>query len=82
MILCGKTRIHQVPLLMIPLFQSSVIEHFQMILNDEWNNIVFQTFLEHNQSAHTTIPILKRVDALQSYMKIQNVMCKLSGETA
>lgn len=50
---------------MIPFFQSTIVEHFQSILDNEWNDIIFEALLEHNQSAHTAIPILERMDSLE-----------------
>ena len=34
---------------------------------------MFQTLLEHNQSAYTTITILKRMDSLKPHMEVQNI---------
>ena len=59
---------------MIPFFQSTIIEQFQIILDNKRNNIVFQALLEHNQSAYTTITILKRMDSFKLHMKVQNIL--------
>lgn len=56
-VLCGQTGIRQIAFFIVPFFQSSIIEHLQIVLNDKRNNIIFQALLEHNQSAYTTIPI-------------------------
>ena len=56
-ILCCQTGICQTTFFVVPFLQSTVIEHFQIVLNNKWNNIVFQTLLEHNQSSHTTITV-------------------------
>lgn len=61
-------------LFIVPFFQSSIIKHFQIILDNEWNNIIFQAFLEHNQSSHTTIAILKWMNTFKLHMKIQNIV--------
>ena len=45
--------IGQIALFVVPFLQSTVIEHLQIVLNDERNDIVFQAFLEHKQSAYT-----------------------------
>lgn len=57
LILCGQTGICQITFLIVPLFQSTVVEHLQIILNDKRNDIVFQALLKHDQSAHTPITI-------------------------
>lgn len=56
-ILCSQTSIRQITFFIIPLFQSTIIKQFQIILNDKRNNIIVQTFLEHNQSSDTTVTI-------------------------
>src|SRR5699024_1532678 len=48
-ILCGQASICQIPFFIVPLFQSAIIEQFQIILNDKRNNIIFQAFFKHNQ---------------------------------
>lgn len=73
-ILCCQASISQIPFFIVPFFQSSIIKHFQIILDNKWNNIVFQAFLEHNQTSHTTISILKWMDTFKLHMKIQNIV--------
>ena len=48
LILCGQTGICQITFFFVPFFQSTIIEHLQIILDDKRNDIIFQTFLEHN----------------------------------
>ena len=40
--------IGQIAFFVIPFLQSTVIEHLQIVLNDERNDIVFQALLKHN----------------------------------
>lgn len=35
---------------------------------------MFQTFLKQDQSAHSTITILKRVDTFKTKMKVKNIL--------
>ena len=72
-ILCCQTGICQTTFFVVPFLQSTVIEHFQIVLNNKWNNIVFQTLLEHNQSSHTTITVLERMNPLKLHMEVQNI---------
>ena len=55
--MCGQAGICQITLFVVPFFQSTIVEHLQIILDDEWNDIIFQAFLKHNQSANTTISV-------------------------
>lgn len=57
LILCCQTGIGQITFFVVPFLQSTIIEQLQIILNNERNNIVFQTLLKHNQSAHASITI-------------------------
>ena len=40
----------------VTFFQLTIIEHFQIILYDEWNSIIFQT----NQTSHAIVTVIKR----------------------
>ena len=63
-ILRCQTDICQITFFVVLFLQSTVIEHFQIALNNEWNNIVFQTLLKHNQSSHSAVAILERMNPL------------------
>lgn len=77
-VLCSKARICQITFFNIPLFQSTIIKHLQIIFNNEWNNIIFQAFFKHNQSAYATVSILKWMNPFKFYMKFQNIFKCLS----
>lgn len=68
-VLCGKAGIHQVPVFVVPLVQSTIVEHLQVILNDKRYDVVFEAFFEENQSSDATIAILKWVDAFKLIME-------------
>lgn len=69
LVLRSQAGICQIAFFVVPFLQSTIIEHFQIVLNDKWNDIVFQTLLKNNQSAHTPITILERMDSLKLHMK-------------
>ena len=56
-ILSSQAGIRQIALFIVPFFQAAIVKHLQIIFNDKWNDIIFQTLLEHNQSSHTPIAI-------------------------
>ena len=64
----------QILFFIIPFFQSTVIKQFQVILNNEWNNIIFQALFKHDQPTYTPISVLKWVYSFKLYMKIQNII--------
>ena len=59
---------------MPPLLEAPVIEKLQFLGDDVWNNAVCEAFLEHHQTAHTTVTILKGMDCLELLMQIDDVL--------
>ena len=57
LVLCGQAGISQIALFVVPFLQSTVVEHLQIVLYDERNDIVFQALLKHDQPAHTTVAV-------------------------
>ncbi len=76
-ILRCQASICQITFPIIPFFQPTVIEHLQIIFNDERNDIIFQTFLKHNQTSYTTVTVLERMDSLKLNMKIKDILQSL-----
>ena len=72
-ILRWETGVGQVSFFPIPLLQSAVIEHFYAVLNNKRHNIVFQAFLEHNQTTDTPVAVLERVNALKTHMERKDI---------
>ena len=62
--------IGQIAFFVIPFLQSTVIEHLQIVLNDERNDIVFQALLKHDQPAHTAVAVLERMNPLKLHMEV------------
>ena len=57
-----------------PFLYAPVIEKMQVFGNDEWHNATLQTLPEHQQSAYTPVAVLKRVYALKTDMKVENIV--------
>lgn len=57
-----------------PVAEAVVVEHFQIIGDDERHMAVAQTFAKHQQSSDTTVAVLKRMYSLKALVKIQNVV--------
>lgn len=79
-ILGGQEGIHQIPLLLIPLGQTPVVKVFQIILDDEGDNIMLQTLLEEDQPPHTAVAVLEGVDTLEGHMEGHDVLKGLGGQ--
>ena len=69
----GEAGIGQEAVYMSPFVESAVIEQFEFIGNDKRYNAVGQTFLKHDQTAHTPVAVLKRMNLLEAYMEIEDV---------
>ena len=55
-----------------PLCQSSIVEHSKFVSNDERHDVVGKTFFEHQQTSHSPIAVLKRMNPLELYMKVDD----------
>lgn len=53
--------------------ESAVIEQLEFVGNDKRYDAVGQAFLKHNQTAHTPVAVLKRMNLLEAYMEIEDV---------
>lgn len=73
-VLCCQTGICKVPGNCFPFVQSTIIEHFQFVCNNERNNVVIKTFLEHYQASDSAITILKGVYCFKTLMKAKYII--------
>lgn len=73
-VLCREAGIAQIFAYGWPLLQASVVEHLEVIGDDEGNDAGRQTLLEHHKASDTAVAILKRVDALETLVQIENVV--------
>ena len=76
-ILCRQTSIPQIPFDIRPLLQATIVEQFHIIRNDERNMSICHAFLEHDESAYTSVSVLEGVDTFETMMQVQNVIERL-----
>ena len=77
LILRGQAGVQQIPAFGFPLVQPPVVEHFEVIRNNERNNIVPQALLEEQKPPDTAISILKRMYLLKFIMKLYYFLQRL-----
>ena len=77
LILRGQAGIQQIPLFRLPLMETTIVEHFEVIRNNERNNIVPQALLEEQKPPDTAISILKRMDGFKGIVEFQQVFQRL-----
>ena len=51
-ILGGEAGVYEEAFDLIPLFKASVVEKFQIVLDDEGHNVVFQALFKEDQAAY------------------------------
>lgn len=76
-VLCRKAGVAQIFAHGGPLLQTAVVEHLEVIGDDEGNDAGCQTLLEHQEPSDAAVAILKRVDALETLVQIENVVERL-----
>ena len=77
-VLCSQAGIEKISPDIIPLSQTSVVEHFELLCNYEWHIAICQTLLEHYKTANTTIAILEWVYRLEMLVQVDNILKRLS----
>ena len=65
------TDIHQNTAILVPLADAVQIASAALIVYDKGRNLMPQTFLEHDESANTSVSILEGKDLLKANMEIQ-----------
>lgn len=73
-VLCRKAGVAQILTHGGPLLQASVVEHLEVVGDDERNDAGRQTLLEHHESSDTAVAVLKRVDALETLVQVEDVV--------
>ena len=60
-------------MLTVPFMQATIINHLQVILNNKRDNVIFEAFLEKDESTDTPVAILKRMDTLKIMMECNDL---------
>ena len=74
MVLGCEAGICEVAVNVPPFFETSIIEHLEFVCDDKGDNPVCKTFLEHQETSDSAIAVLERVNLLETYMKVKNVL--------
>ena len=73
LILGGETGICEVAINVTPLMKSAIIEHLQIICDDEGNDAICEAFFEHDETAYTPVAILEGMNLLEADVKVENI---------
>ena len=75
----GEAGVHEVTFFVVPFFETAVVEQFQIILDDEWDNVMLETLFKEDQPAYTSVSVLEGMDAFKSYMEGYDILKGFSG---
>lgn len=71
-ILCCKTRIHQITLNVRPFMQATIIKHLQLVRNDKRHHAVFQALLKHYRHKTFDVQCKEKHFLVDNSIKIKN----------
>ncbi len=54
--------------------QPAIVKHLHVVADNKGHNVVPQALLEQNQPPHTAVAVLKRMNAFEAHMKIQQFL--------
>lgn len=57
-----------------PLLQTTVVAHLEAVGDNEGNDAGRQTLLEHHKASNAAVAVLKRVDALETLVQVEDVV--------
>ena len=78
--MCCETGVHEEAFFAIPLFNPTVVEQLQVVLNNEGDDVILQTLLKEDQAAYTAVSILEGMDALKGHMEGHDILKGLRGQ--
>ena len=73
-VLSSQTSITQIAFRVWPMLQATIVKPLQFIGDDERDMPIRHTFLEHNEPSHTSVPVLERMNPLETMMEIKNII--------
>ena len=73
LVLGCEAGISEVTIDVAPFAKTTIIEELEIVCDDEGDDVISQTFLEHDEATYTTIAILERMNLLKADMEIKDV---------
>ena len=80
MVLGGEAGVHEVAFDLVPFFEASVVEQFQVIFDDEGHDVILQALFKEDQAAYTAISILEGMDAFKGRVEGYDILKGLRGQ--
>ena len=76
-VLCREAGVAQIFAHGGPLLQTAVVEHLEVVGDDEGNDAGCQTLLEHQEPSDAAVAILKWVNAFETLVQVEDVVERL-----
>lgn len=73
-VLCCQTCVSQVPWNVWPFPETAVVEHHQVVRDDERYDSVIEALFEHDKPSYASIAVLKRMYGLEALMEVEYVL--------
>ena len=77
LILRGQAGIQKITSFRLPLMETTVVKHFEVVGDNKRHDVVPQTLLEEQQPPDTSISILERMDGFKGIVEFQQVFQRL-----
>ena len=74
MVLGCEAGVCEVAINVAPFLETSIIEHLEFVCDDKGDYAVCETFLEHHEASDSAITILERMNLLETYVKVEDVL--------
>ena len=73
LILGREASVCEVAINVTPFAKATIVEEFQVVCDDEGDDVVSEAFFEHDEATHATVTILEGMNLLETDMKVKNV---------
>ena len=74
LVLCCQAGVGQVAVDVAPFTKPSIVEHLQLVGDDKRYDGAMQAFLEHDETAHTTIAVLERMYLFEADVQVEDIL--------
>ena len=77
-VLCREAGVAQILAYGGPLLQAAVVEHLEVVGDDEGNDAGRQALLEHHETSDAAVAVLKRVDTFETLVQVEYIVERLA----
>ena len=56
-----------------PFAETTIVEEFEVVCDDEGDDVVSKAFFEHDEATHATVAILEGMNLLEADVEVENI---------